>query len=1221
MSGRIAIVGIACRYPDADSPSQLWENVLAGRRAFRRIPDERMRLEDYYSADPSAPDRFYAQKAAVIEGFSFDRVRFKIAGSTYRTTDMTHWLALDTAAAALADAGFPSGEGLPAAATAVIVGNSLTGEFTRANLMRLRWPYVRRTVGAALRDQGWDDGRLTGFLHDLEGRYKSAFPAVDEDTLAGGLSNTIAGRICNQFDFKGGGFTVDGACSSSLLSVATACNALSDGQIDAAVVGGVDLSIDPFEIIGFAKTGALATRDMRVYDKNANGFWPGEGCGMLVLLRREDAAARGLRSYATIAGWGYSSDGKGAITRPEAGGHQLAIQRAYQTAGFDIGTVAYLEGHGTGTAVGDATELRAFSAARRQAREDAPPAAISTVKGNIGHTKAAAGVAGLIKATLAVHHQIIPPATGHTDAHPELAGPRPALRVPRAAELWPEGQPVRAGISSMGFGGINAHVVIENSGGAPRASLDSRTCHLVSSRQDREVLLLDAANTVELRGRVAQLAELCPRLALAELADFAATLQQELGGRPVRAAVVAGSPEQAERGFAKLLAMLDNGTRTALDTVEGVFLGSATGTPRIGYLFPGQGSGKRSGGGAIADRFEPVRELYRMIAPTATGDLVATAVAQPRIVTSSVAGLRVLSLLGIEAVAAAGHSLGELTSLHWAGAMDESALLRLATERGRVMAETSDRDGTMASIVAGPEDVEPLLLGGQVVIAGYNGPRQTVVSGPVEAVERVCALASDNGIATVRIAVSHAFHSPSVAPAAAELGTYLAGEQFQPLARRVLSTVTGDTLPADTDLRDLLVRQVLEPVRFSEAVARMAAHVDLLLEVGPGRVLSGLAAGIAAGIPVVALDTEGTSLAGVLSALAAAYVLGAPVRHGQLFRDRFTRPLPLDKEFRFFASPCESVPTDYVAPDAASITLGADLPQARVLEPAAARAAGSAEGSLEILRRLAAERAELPLDAVRGDTQPLDELHLSSITVGQIVNQAARELGVSAPMAASSFATLTLAELAQALDDLAGTALPSDADEKRQPEGVEPWVRAFSVELVEQPDRARAAAAADGDWQVFAPPGHPLAEPLGDALGTARLGDGVLLCLPSDCGERHIALMLDAARAALAHSGPSRFVVVQDRRGAAGLAKTLHLEAPTVATCVVTLPISGEMPAQAAADAVGRILADVAATRGFSEVCYDEAGTRRVPVLRRPTSVITVPPPISRRWARATSCW
>ena len=410
MNTPIAIVGIACRYPDASSPADLWENVLAGRRAFRQIPDERLRLEDYWSPDPAAPDRFYTRKAAVIEGFEFDRVKYKIAGSTFRTTDMTHWLALDTAARALDDAGFADGDGLPRASTIVIIGNSLAGEFTRANLMRLRWPYVRRTLSSALTELGWDDDQLAGFLVGLEQRYKSAFPPVDEDTLAGGLSNTIAGRVCNHFDLGGGGFTVDGACSSSLLSVVTACAALSDEAADAAVAGGVDLSIDPFEIIGFAKTGALATGEMRVYDRHSNGFWPGEGCGMLVLMRQDDAEARGLRIYATIAGWGYSSDGKGGITRPEAAGHQLALSRAYQRAGFDIGTVGYLEGHGTGTAVGDATELRAFSEARRAASPAGPTAAISTIKGNIGHTKAAAGVAGLIKATMAVHHQIIPPA-------------------------------------------------------------------------------------------------------------------------------------------------------------------------------------------------------------------------------------------------------------------------------------------------------------------------------------------------------------------------------------------------------------------------------------------------------------------------------------------------------------------------------------------------------------------------------------------------------------------------------------------------------------------------------------------------------------------------------------------------------------------------------------------------------------------------------------------
>lgn len=1192
MSEPIAIVGIACRYPDASSPDELWENVLAGRRAFRRIPDERMRLEDYWSADPAAPDRFYARKAAVIEGFEFDRVKYKIAGSTFRTTDMTHWLALDTAARAMEDAGFPDGEGLPRAGTAVIVGNSLTGEFTRANLMRLRWPYVRRTLGAALKELGWDDDKLAGFLANMERRYKDSFPRVDEDTLAGGLSNTIAGRICNQFDFKGGGFTVDGACSSSLLSVVTACNALSDDQIDAAVVGGVDLSIDPFEIIGFAKTGALATGEMRVYDKHSNGFWPGEGCGMLVLLRRQDAEARGLRIYATIAGWGFSSDGKGGITRPEVEGHKLALSRAYRLAGFDIGTVGYLEGHGTGTAVGDATELRVFAEARKEANDGAPPAALSTIKGNIGHTKAAAGVAGLIKATMAVHHQVIPPATGHADPHPALDAT--ALRVPLAAEPWPTGQSVRAGVSAMGFGGINAHVVLAGDDAVRRTGLDARTTRLVGSRQDCELLLLDAGSIVDLRGQVANLAELCGRLAFAELSDLAATLAAGLGSGPVRAAIVASSPDQAEERLAELLAVLDNGLREAVNAPIGVFLGQRTTAPRVGFLFPGQGSGKGTEG-ALRRRFAAVRDLRQ----PGGDDMVATAVAQPRIASSSVAGLRVLSMLGIEGYAAVGHSLGELTALHWAGAMDESALLALATERGRVMAEASDGDGAMASVAAGPERVKPLLGGQDVVIAGYNGPTQTVISGPAEAVERVREAAAAEGLSTTRVAVSHAFHSPAVAPAAAGLDRYLADREFRPLNRRVVSTVTGDTLSADADLRALLVRQVRDPVRFSEALGHLAADADLLIEVGPGRVLSSLAAAIAPDIPVVALNTDGPSLSGVLSGAAAAYVLGASVQHNRLFADRFTRSLPLDKKFRFFASPCESVPADSVAADLAA-SVGQDAaPGTDHHGSFGGSDSGEApRSSLEILRRLAAERAELPLETVRPDSHPLDELHLSSITVGQIMSQAARDMGVSAPLVTSNFATSTLADLAEVLDELQSTALPADADADLPPAGVAPWVRAFSVELTETPGRQRAAARTEGDWKVFAPAGHPLKDALAHALRGAQLGDGVALCLPRECGAEHVGLMLEAARAALAHNGPCRFVAVQDERGAAGLAKTLHLEAPWVPTTVVTVPLPAELPAARATELAAKVAADVAATSGFSEVHYGESGTRTVPVLR-----------------------
>jgi len=1212
MSTPIAIVGIACRYPDASSPAELWENVLAGRRAFRRIPDERLRLDDYWSPDPTAPDKFYARKASVIEGFEFDRVKYKIAGSTFRTTDMTHWLALDTAARALEDAGFPDGEGLPKESTTVIIGNTLTGEFARANLMRLRWPYVRRTLGTALKEIGWDDDKLAAFLPGLEARYKSAFPPVDEDTLAGGLANTIAGRVCNQWDFKGGGYTVDGACSSSLLSVLTACTALSDDLVDAAVAGGVDLSIDPFEIIGFAKTGALSTSEMKVYDRHSNGFWPGEGCGMLVLMRAADAEAQGRKIYATIAGWGYSSDGKGGITRPEVSGHRLAISRAYKQAGFDIGSVGYLEGHGTGTAVGDTTELRAFTEARRAAAPDRQPVAISTIKGNIGHTKAAAGVAGLIKATMAVHNQVIPPATGHYDPHPILTEESPALRVPRSAELWPKDQPIRVGISSMGFGGINAHVVLAahaDAESARRTSLDSRTLRLVGSRQDSEVLLLDAASTAELSERVNSLALMCERLAFAELGDLAATLARELGEGPVRAAVVAANPEQAAERLTALAQLMDGGATKAINVQGGLFLGHVGDAPRIGYLFPGQGSGKGTEG-AVKRRFAVAREVGQSFAVPADGDMVATAVAQPRIAGSSVEGLKVLDLLGIEADAAVGHSLGELTALHWAGAMDEAGLLALATERGRVMAQASEGGGAMASIAAGPDQVEPLLprangAGPQVVIAGYNGPSQTVISGPADAVEKVCRAAAAAELVTSRIAVSHAFHSPMVAPAADGLARYLSDSDFKPLTRRVLSTVTGEPLSADADLRDLLVRQVREPVRFSEAAGQVAAAADLLIEVGPGRVLSGLAANIAPDVPVVALDTDGASLAGILSAAAAAYVLGAPVRTKALFADRFTRALPLDKQFLFFASPCESAPelvtADAVTEDmvTGALSIGHESEAgAKHHGPFFDHDSEQPQDSLEILRRLAAERAELPIETVRPDSHPLDELHMSSITVGQIMNQAARELGVTAPMVTSAFATATLADLAKALDELAETALPGEADVDLPPEGIGPWVRAFSVELVQTARAARATGQSDGTWEIFSPPGHPLSEPLSRALDAARLGDGVALLLPADCGVEHVALMLSAARAALARTGPCRFVAVQDRRGAAGMAKTLHLEAPTVPVTVITLPLSAAISPAHAVEIADAITADVASTDGFSEVHYDQAGNRLVPLLR-----------------------
>ncbi|WP_018657665.1 SDR family NAD(P)-dependent oxidoreductase [Actinomadura flavalba] len=1198
---KLAVVGMACRYPDATSPRELWENALAGRRAFRRLPAERMNPDDYWDADPAAPDKFYARNAAVITDWTFDRVAHKVAGSTYRSTDLTHWLALDVAGRALADAGFPAGDGLPRERTGVVVGNTLTGEFTRANVLRLRWPYVRRAVAATLSGRdGWDDARLGEYLAELEAVYKDPFPEIDEDSLAGGLSNTIAGRVCNFFDLKGGGYTVDGACSSSLLSVATACKALLEGDIDVAVAGGVDLSIDPFEIIGFAKTGALARGEMKLYDRRSNGFWPGEGAGMIVLMREEEARAADHRVYATIAGWGISSDGHGGITRPEVSGYRLALDRAYERAGFDIASVPMFEGHGTGTEVGDRTELTALSEARRAADGAAPPAAISSIKAMIGHTKAAAGVAGLIKAVMAVHDQLLPPTLGCVDPHPVLTDDDPALRALRRAEAWPKDAAPRAGVTAMGFGGINTHIVVEGAGPRRRVAMDSRTRTLTSALQDTELLLVDGDSPAELRDRLASVADFALTLSYAQIGDLAATLHRELRDRPHRAAVVVSSPEDAERRLRALADVLAGG-ETRHHSADGRSHLARAGRARIGLLFPGQGSGTGTSGGALRRRLPEVEDVYANAELPDAGDMVATAVAQPRIVTGSLAALAALAVLGIEGEAAVGHSLGELSALHWAGAVEESALLRLATERGRAMTEHG-LPGTMAGLAAPPAAVDGVIAGLDVVIAGHNGPEQTVIAGTEEAVTAAGANAERAGITWTRLPVSHAFHSPLVAPAAEVFGARLDEERFGRVGRRVISTVTGETLRATEDLAALLRRQITDPVLFAPAVALAAKDVDLFVEAGPGRVLTGLATAVS-DVPALALDTDQESLAGLLGVAGAAYVLGAPVRAEALFHGRLLRPLEVGQEFAFLTNPCETLPRP-----PAEIAASAPAP-ARTGGADADEDGGDGESTLELLRRMVSQRVELPPELIGDDTGLLDELHLSSITVGEIVNRTTQKLGLPVAQTPMNFATATLRQLAEALD--AAAAAGGDAGATEVVVGAAAWARAFRVDLDEEPlapHTGTSGAAAAGRWSLHDPGGVAFAEPLRRALERAQGGTGTLLCLPPGCGEGDVLAALQAARGTLGGEAGTRFVLVQHGgRGAAGLARTLRQEAPHLRVTIVGLPDEAPEP-----DAVtALVLAEVAATTEFSEAHHGADGVRRVPVLRAmPVAAGRTEPPL-----------
>lgn len=1177
----IAIVGMACRYAEARSPRDLWENVLAQRRSFRRIPRLRLNVADY-AAPQQSEDAVSVTMAAVLEDYEFDRVRFRVSRDTFLSTDLSHWLALDVAEQALSDAGMSNGSAGQRERTGVFVGNTLTGEFSRANLMRLRWPYVRRVISAALQN---GEEKLSGdharLIAEIESLYKSPFPATTEDSLAGGLSNTIAGRICNYFDLKGGGYVVDGACASSLLAIANACSALQAGDVDVALAGGVDLSLDPFELAGFSKLGALAGDKMRVFDEHSSGFWPGEGCGFVVLMRSEEAVAQQHPIRSVIRGWGISSDGSGGITRPEMSGQLLALERAYRRAEYSIDSIAYFEGHGTGTAIGDAVELQALSQARRATSDHAPAAAIGSVKANIGHTKAAAGVAGLIKAAMALQAKVIPPTTGCDRPHSELNGEHAALRIMREAELWPDEAPTRAGVSAFGFGGINTHITLEAADRARRKGFTGYEQQRLSSAQDCELFLLQALDVNELAAQLDQLLLLANEISYAEMTDLSAHLANKLDSehKPVRAACVASTLQELEHAIKVLHDCCASGSPTKMDCSQGIFLSEADMPPRIAFLFPGQASPVYTDGGIWSRRFSEVRDLYkRARLPQVVS--IDTAVAQPCIATGSMAGLLLLRSLGIEASVAAGHSLGELVGLCWAGTMDEERLLRVVVERGRLMSQLGDPTGSMASIQAACEDVKHRLNGDPIVVAADNAPTQTVVSGKAFAVKRFLGGLNADGITATMLPVSHAFHSPLMADAATAFSDYLTSERLGDVskAKRIVSTVTGTAVEENSDLRQLLTDQITMPVLFAKAASHIAAETGLLIEVGPGTILTDIVSQ-QFDVPAVALNVGGESLRGLLTAVGAAFALGAPVQAKALFADRFYRPFDLKHRHKFFQNPCESVPNTSFAPavDPIMQVAAKSLPVVTPPETSA----------LETLRRLVAQRTQLPLEAILPENRFLDDLHLNSISISQIVLEAAAQAGSVAPVSPAEFTNATLAETAEILER--NRHHPASRNEQKYPAGAESWVRTLGVLLVEKPLRmCPSPRSGPSEWQVIAMEQSDFTQSITQHFESAS-GRGVVYCVPHVRTAESAEFLLRSVQRCLREK-VGQIVFVQ-HGGAGAFARSLFLEHRELTVTVVDVPAASPQAAQL-------VVNEARAASCFTEAVYDMNGVRREPRLK-----------------------
>ncbi len=848
----IAVIGIACRVPSGEDTARFWRLMRDGVDAIGPVPADRWDADALYDPDPEVPGRVSTRAGGFLASVDqFDPEFFGIAPREAAGMDPQQRLLLEVSWEALEHAAQPA-DRLERTPTGVYVG-----------LAASDYAYLQ--------------------LH-------AADPALLDAHFSSGIAHSIAsGRLSYLLGLQGPALTIDTACSSSLVAIHLACQALRGGECRMALAGGVSLMLAPDAFIALSRSHMLSPDGRcKTFDAAADGFARGEGCGMVVLKRLSDAIADGDRILAVVRGSAVNQDGPSSgLTAPNGPQQEAVIRAALASASIAPRDVSYVEAHGTGTELGDPLEVQALGAVFGADRDPHDPLLLGSVKTNIGHLEAAAGVTGFIKVVLSLRNRAIPAHLHFRTPSPHIPWGELPLRVPTVLTPW---EPVSgrriAGVSSFGFSGTNAHVVLEEAPAPPVATSvpERRPCLLaISARSDGAL--------AELAGRYA---EALDGVSSADLANFCFTVNAGRAHFRRRATIIAGSVDELR---ARLRALAGgqgaDGLRVSTHTRRD--------PPRVAMMFTGQGAQYPEMARALYEAAPVFRDALdrcaSVLAPllerplldvifagvTDPSPLDETRYTQPALFAVEYALTELWRSWGIVPSAVIGHSVGEYVAACVAGVMSLEDGLRLIASRGRLMQELPT-GGAMAAIFASEAAVEAAIAPyhDRAAIAAVNGGNQVVASGAADAVDAICGEFTAHGTRCQALKVSHAFHSPLMDPMLDAFEREVAGVRLSAPQVRLVSNLTGAVAESSDVVRpEYWRRHVRDAVRFADGLTALAAlRPDCIVEIGPHPTLIGFAADVLAGAAptlVPSLRKGQPDWEQMLSAVAALYLEGADV--------------------------------------------------------------------------------------------------------------------------------------------------------------------------------------------------------------------------------------------------------------------------------------------------------------------------------------------------------